>query len=132
MDCLCVHVLGMHFPPFAQTSDEFVEKYYSLVNSPEYKDIVPSSVAGVAYDAVWAMAIGLDTASKRVHMGNESGCEHLPGDLVPPEEFDYSNAKMGCVLEKSFSETSFIGITVRAWTSSNLLACLWIQCFMVY
>ena len=85
-----------------------------MVNSSEYKNIDPLSTAGVAYDAVWAMAIGLDTASKRVRMGNESGCENLPGDLVPLEEFDYYNAKMGCVLQESFSETSFMGITVSA------------------
>ena len=109
--------------PFSQTSDEFKEEYDSLVNSPKYEDIDPLSVIGVAYDSVWAMAIGLDTASERVRTGNDSGCDHLPGDLVPLEEFDYSNAKMGCVLNESFLETSFMGITVSAWMSSNLLAC---------
>ena len=58
MDHSCVHVLGMHFPSFSKTSDEFEEEYYSLMNSPKYKDIDPLSTAGVAYDAVWAMAIG--------------------------------------------------------------------------
>ena len=121
--CVSMHVLSIHFPAFSQTSGEFKEEYKSLLNSPEYEKYDSLSVAGVAYDAVWAMAIGLDTASERVRTGNDSGCDHLPGDLVPLEEFDYSNAKMGCVLEESFSEISFMGITVSAWTSSNLLAC---------
>ena len=97
---------------FSQTPDEFEQEYNSLLESPEYQQYSPLSLAGVAYDAVWAMALGLDKASERVRLGNDSGCEHLQGDLLPLEQFNYSNAKMGCVFEQSFAETSFPGITV--------------------
>ena len=67
----------------------------------------------MAYDSIWSIAYGLDKASKKVAAGNDSGCGHLPGDLVPLEEFDYLNEKMGCVLKTSMDEVLFAGITVR-------------------
>ena len=81
-----------------------------------YKQYDPITTAGVAYDSVWAMALGLDKASERVRFGNDSGCEDLYGDLVPLEQFNYSNVKMGCVLKESFGETNFKGITVSGQT----------------
>ena len=58
------------------------------------------------------MAIGLDNAMKQIAMGNASGCEKLSGDLVPLEQFDYTNDKMGCLLRQGFAEVNFLGITV--------------------
>ena len=34
------------------------------------------------------------------------------GDLVPLEEFDYGNDKLGCLLQESMDETYFLGISV--------------------
>ena len=70
------------------------------------------SVSGVAYDTVWSMAIGLDRATRKIAKGNDSGCENLPGDLVPLEYFNYTNEKLGCIMRQSFSEVKFIGVTV--------------------
>ncbi len=67
---------------------------------------------GTEYDAVWAMALGLHNASERVRVQDSSGCEDLPGNLVPLEQFDYLNEKLGCVLRNSFQQVSFRGITV--------------------
>ena len=61
---------------------------------------------------MWSLAIGLDNAVKRIATGNDSGCENLPGDLVPLEEFDYSNEKVGCILRQGFAEVNFYGLTV--------------------
>ena len=58
------------------------------------------------------MALGLHNASERVKINDSSGCDHLPGELVPLEHFDYLNDKMGCVLRNSFQHVSFRGITV--------------------
>jgi hypothetical protein len=71
-------------------------------------------IAATGFDAVWAIALGLHNVSARIKANNSSGCDHLPGELVPLEEFDYLNDKMGCVLHRSFQEVSFSGITVRA------------------
>ena len=68
--------------------------------------------AGLAYDTVWALAHGLDRAVDAIVKNDSSGCEDLPGDLVPLEKFNYQNEKMGCVLRKSIGNVHFPGITV--------------------
>ena len=69
-------------------------------------------LSGSSYDAVWVMALGLDYASEKVSRNDSNGCDHLPGKLVPLENFDYHNELMGCVLKKSFHQVNFTGITV--------------------
>ena len=61
------------------------------------------------------MAIGLDNAMKRIAVGNDSGCEGLPGELVPLEQFDYTNERVGCLLRQGFAEVNFLGITVSSY-----------------
>lgn len=75
-------------------------------------------IAGSEFDAIWAMALGLHNASERVIMNDSSHCDHLSGDMVPLEEFDYLNDRMGCVLRNSFQQVRFRGITV-----SNIRTC---------
>ena len=70
------------------------------------------SVSGVAYDTIWSLALGLDYTAKRVTQKNESGCENLFGDLVPLEEFNYTNQKMGCIMKSGLAELEFKGVTV--------------------
>ena len=48
-------------------------------------------------------------------MGNDSGCENLQGELVPLEDFDYTNEKVGCILRQGFAEVNFVGITVSCY-----------------
>ena len=67
------------------------------------------------------MCLGLHNASERVKMNDSSGCDHLSGELVPLEKFDYLNDKMGCVLRKSFHQVSFHGITVSHCSCNSLL-----------
>ena len=69
--------------------------------------------AGVAYDTIWSIALGLDRAVDRINDNNDTGCENVTGELVPLEEFDYSNEKMGCLFYQCFREIEFLGITVR-------------------
>ena len=60
------------------------------------------------------MALGLHDASQKIMRNDSTGCDELPGELVPLEDFDYLNEKMGCVLRESFQSVSFRGITVSA------------------
>ena len=85
------------------------ERYPNLTKLP----------VGVDYDAIWAMALGLHNASERVRMNDSSGCGHLPGKLVPLEQFDYWNQMMGCVLQRSIAEVHFIGITVSSQNQTD-------------
>ena len=82
------------------------EEYYQEQNLREI------FLAGTEFDAAWAMAEGLHIASEKVSMNDSSGCDGLLGELVPLENFDYKNDKMGCVLRKSFHQVNFHGITV--------------------
>ena len=102
------------YPGTEQTSKEFLEVYNDHLNQPRYHRFNPvATIApGVPYDGIWSLALGLDNAIKRVAQGNESGCEELFGDLVPLEEFNYTNEKMGCILRKSINEVQFDGLSV--------------------
>ena len=97
---------------------QYIMQYDMLLNDTErYPNITRLESAGVEYDATWAMALGLQNASERVRMNDSSGCGHLPGKLVPLEEFDYQNQMMGCVLKKGIADVDFAGITVSESTN---------------
>ncbi len=83
------------------------ERYRDL-NLTEYV------TAATEFDAAWAMALGLHEASVRVSMNDSTGCDHLPGKLLPLEEFNYLNDRMGCVLRNSFQKVNFSGVTVMS------------------
>ncbi|XP_019853928.1 PREDICTED: gamma-aminobutyric acid type B receptor subunit 2-like [Amphimedon queenslandica] len=76
-----------------------------------YENLTALAISGVAFDGVWTIAIALDIASKKILSRNESGCENVPGDIVPLEQFNYTNMKLGCILRQSFSEVNFLGVT---------------------
>ena len=92
----------------------YFSNYTALLKDPKYENLTELGLSGIAFDGVWAMAIGLDIASKKISTGNDSGCENVPGDLVPLEQFNYTNMKLGCILKQSFSEINFLGITVSS------------------
>ena len=97
-----------------QTKESFEQEYAKRLQSSKYSSLSlhKASDAGLAFDATWAIAIGLNNTRKRIEIGDDSGCEHLNGTLVPLENFDYTNHKMGCVLKEGFAETYFVGVTV--------------------
>lgn len=66
------------------------------------------------------MALGLDRAIDKIAIKNDSGCENLVGDIVPLEEFNYTNQKLGCILQESIAETQFTGITVSYYSCHNM------------
>ena len=43
----------------------------------------------------------------------------MEGDLVPLEQFDYGNKKLGCLLQESMDEVFFLGVTVSHATVSH-------------
>ena len=99
-----------------QTAEEFEAEYERRINLPEYQDYTKLFAAGVAYDAAWALAIGLNITAEKISSGEVMGCENEYGELVPLEQFDYPNDKMGCLMIKSFSQVNFTGITVSLLT----------------
>ena len=92
---------------------DYITQYEMLLNDSErYPNLTRLESAAAEYDATWAMALGLHNASEKVKINDSSGCGHLPGKLVPLEQFDYANQMMGCVLRNSIAEVDFTGITV--------------------
>ena len=69
-------------------------------------------LAGLAFDVIWAMALGLNATAQRIAQGDVRGCQNLPGDLVPLEDFDYRNERLGCIMKQSMSNLNFAGLTV--------------------
>ena len=102
-------LFACNYSVLSQTPENFKRQYDEVIASTEYKSY---SRYGLAYDAMWAIALGLNTTLTRIRNNDSSGCEDVPGSIVPLEEFDYSNAKMGCLLRQSYHQTSFSGVTV--------------------
>ena len=66
------------------------------------------------YDVLWVLALALNNTNSMVNSGdiNGTGCEGVPGSLVPLEEFKYSNSRMGCLIQWNIQQTNFSGLTV--------------------
>ena len=71
---------------------------------------------GVAYDAIWILALALNKTLSMVEEGSSSvigtGCENATGWLAPLEEFSYNNEKMGCLIQWNLQQTNFSGVSV--------------------
>ena len=84
------------------------------------------STSGVAYnlyDALWLFALALNNTDAMVKSGDDisrTGCESVPGSLVPLEEFSYSNGRMGCLIQWNLQQTNFYGLTVSEQTLCTL------------
>ena len=74
----------------------------------------PTDGGGRMYDAVWILAIALNHTMAMVKSGNinGTGCENTSGSLVPLEQFQYSNEKMGCLIQYNIQNTNFSGVSV--------------------
>ena len=114
--CMCVQLLQINATIIvSQTGEEFEAEYAARLGAERYRDmnLTDFILSGSLYDAMWAIAIGLHNASVHVARNDSIGCDQKSGKLVPLEDFDYDNEKIGCVLLKSFSQASFRGVTVR-------------------
>ena len=45
-------------------------------------------------------------------LAHYTNCEGMDGGLVPLDEFNYSNAFMGCVIRYNLQQTNFVGVSV--------------------
>ena len=63
---------------------------------------------------MWTVA---HTEEMRLHNHTKNAtefeeCSHLPGELVPLNEFNYSNGFMGCVMNNNYFKVNFTGVSV--------------------
>ena len=91
---------------------QFQAEYVSRARQYGYS---VSDAGGRAYDAIWVLALALNHTMAMVRSGNINGtdCENAIGTLVPLEKFEYSNEKMGCLIQWNIQQTNISGVSVR-------------------
>ena len=93
----------------------FDEKYSKRANEGGFQ-VVDAGVR--LYDVLWVLAMALNNTVNMVKSGyiSETGCSNVTGSLVPLEEFNYTNVKMGCLIQWNLQQTNFSGgsVSVRS------------------
>ena len=99
----------VHFP---QSASDFVGMYIERAALTGYS---PNIAITGAFDAVWSLGVALNI-TEGMRLGNETtdncNASELAGELVPLDEFDYTNTLMGCVVRNNLQSLSFSGVTV--------------------
>ncbi len=88
---------------------EFVAKYENRTDS-EYDRVL----AGVMFDVVWVLAMALNETMTMINHGDisQTNCVNASGDLLPLELFNYTNEKIGCLVQWNLQRTHFDGVSV--------------------
>ena len=71
-----------------------------------------SFVEALAYDSVWALALGLNMTVNMINNNDTLDCGQSP---VPLEQFTYGNSSTSCFIRHSLSRTNFTGVSVSCW-----------------
>ena len=98
-----------------QTPEAF-EKEYSKRAIEGGFDVVDAGIR--LYDVMWVLALALNNTVAMVRSGDisETECSNVSGSLVPLEEFNYTNEKMGCLIQWNLQQTNFSGGSVSSLT----------------
>jgi len=87
------HITLLLLPLYMQ-SPRYMDEIYA--NRSAQLGYTPGLVRGLAYDAIWALALALNR-TQDMFLSNfnvtEIGCDGLDGGLVPLEQFHYSNGE---------------------------------------
>ena len=97
---------------FHKSLTVFMNEYEERAKRESYMVI---SQAYRLYDVLWVLALALNDTITMIDRGDDisrTGCDRVSGSLVPFEEFDYSNKKMGCLIQWNIQQTDFYGLTV--------------------
>ena len=88
---------------------EFVSKYENRTDS-EYDRVL----AGVMHDVIWVLAKALHETVIMISRRNisQTNCKDVPGELLPLEQFNYTNEKIGCLIQWNLQKTQFNGVSV--------------------
>ena len=110
-----------------QTPAVFYTLYEERITEPQtnISYYSHSSVATVAYDALWALALALNRTSEMVEsltreeIMNSTQCEgsdektSREWEIVSLENFTYTNQLMGCIVRWNLERTDFVGVSVK-------------------
>ena len=93
-----------------QSAKNFTDVYETTIKASNYG---ATAASDIAFDAVWALAEALNkTEEMRSQNQTISNCTDIDGELVPLDQFNYSNGLMGCILKYNLHQTNFLGISV--------------------
>ena len=109
---------------FTQTAKEFTGNYTErLYSNAEFNQ---SALHAIAFDTVWTLALVLNYTEEmrwknvtKEQVTHENCSSDLTGDLVALNEFNYSNAYMGCVMKHNFYKVNFTGVSVNLRSCSK-------------
>ena len=89
----------------------FKERYEERARRGNYTVV---NQAYKLYDALWVLALALNHTDAMIRGSDVggTGCETVPGSLVPLEEFNYTNAKIGCLIRWNIQCTNLSGLSV--------------------
>ena len=100
-----------------QQSPENIDEKYR--NSSCITDDDGFKLNAVTFDAMWTVAVVLNYTEEMRPQNNMSktaagfeACAHLEGELVLLNEFNYSNAFMGCVMKNNYYKVNFSGASI--------------------
>ncbi|XP_077999945.1 gamma-aminobutyric acid type B receptor subunit 2-like [Glandiceps talaboti] len=89
---------------FGYNPDEFESEY---VNATSHLDLLPAYFANLVYDAVWSIALALNTTANRLP----------PGKRL--EHFTYENKSVMDVINNAMKETNFVGMSGHVSFNEN-------------
>ena len=94
-----------------KTSQRYLSEYENRCTQEIY---YATEDGGRAYDTTWVLALALNSTMAMVTNGNinGTGCENMSGSLLPLDQFNYTNQKMGCLIQWNIQRTNFSGVTV--------------------
>ena len=94
-----------------QTPESFHDEYSRRATVGGF-DVVDAGVR--LYDVMWVLAQALNNTVTMVEGRDISftHCDNVSGQLVPLEQFNYTNEKMGCLLQWNLQQTNFLGGSV--------------------
>ena len=105
---------------FLQLLPTFNEMYEERAKRDHYNT---TNQAYKLYDVMWALALALNSTDAMIKGGaniSETGCDDVPGSIIPLEMFEYSNKKLGCLIQWNIQRTNFSGLTVSVIELSKL------------
>ena len=95
-----------------QSADEFDRIYKAKLT--DHPDLAYQFEATYAFDAVWALALAMDNASRSLRTGDIGYCNNTRvTENIPLENYTFYNDRIECLLNRSLNNMEFEGVSVR-------------------
>ena len=113
-----------------QTEAEFEKLYRDRLQAPAAleNNYTFTSVAPLAYDAVWSLALALNATDGMLNWPKDriiqiTNCQDDGTELTGfrLDDFTYNNSFVGCVIRWNLAQTDFVGVSVSSKHSLALI-----------